>query len=243
MCNKCCESDVPMIDKAILECSKITKKVNELMQESVEQPKKVSKYDYPIVNSYSIEERKKMIEQSFETILDAMGVDRAWDENFFHTPHRVAKMYVYEIFKWLFQSIDDLNVSTFNNAKEYGWIVMVGPLEVKSVCAHHFQPFIGNARIGYVPKNRLIGLSKFSRIVDHFSRKPQTQELLVEEIAQFLMEKLNTKDVAVVIKAEHFCMKLRWVEEPCAQTATTSMNGIFMHWPSARDEFYKLIQL
>lgn len=188
------------------------------------------------------EERIEMVTKSMTKVLEDLGIDFT-DDNFTKTPYRWAKKVVNETMRGLFDKIEDLNLTTFDNKKWYKGIVLVGPIQVKSQCAHHLENVIGEAYIGYIPKDRLLGLSKFSRIVDHFSRKPSTQELLIEEISQFLQKTLDTNDIAVVIKAEHHCMKVRGVEEPCANTATASMNGLFMHSDSTREEFYELLKL
>jgi len=196
-----------------------------------------------LIDKLTKEERKVKIEKHFKEILIAMWIDIEKDDNFTNTPYRIAKMFIDEIFNWLYDDPSKIKFSVFDNKNKYWWIVMVGPIEIKSTCAHHFMPFVWSCRIWYIPDKKLVWLSKFSRIVDHFARKPQTQELLVEEISNFLIQKLQTQNIAVLIKAEHFCMKVRWVEEPCCNTATASMNWSFLKSKNTRQEFYKLIEI
>jgi GTP cyclohydrolase IA len=111
---------------------------------------------------------------------------------------------------------------------------------VKSVCEHHFVPFIGIAHVAYLPRNAVLGLSKFNRVVDFFSRRPQIQERLTEQISAALCYILQTDDVAVVIQAKHFCVALRGVQDHVSDTTTSKVKGRFKSVPELRAEFLAL---
>jgi GTP cyclohydrolase I len=111
---------------------------------------------------------------------------------------------------------------------------------VKSVCEHHFVPFIGIAHIAYIPHDRVLGLSKFNRVVDFFSRRPQIQERLTEQVSAALRYILQTNDLAVVIQAKHFCVALRGVQDHLSDTTTSKLKGRFLSVPELRAEFLSL---
>lgn len=182
------------------------------------------------------------VAKAVNQLMIAMWLDMK-DPSLKDTPTRVAKMYVTETCKWLY--IDPPIITTFPNEGESGYdgIVLVKDIEVKSLCEHHLQPFIGKCHIAYIPGTKIVGLSKFARVVDYWSRRPQVQERLTTQIFNHLVDVLGTDNVAVIIKSEHFCMKLRGVEEPCSSTITSKLGGLFMHGEKARDELYKLIEL
>ena len=181
------------------------------------------------------------VEKSFFNVMEAMGLDMN-DASLKDTPARVAKMYVTEVCKWLYEK--EPKITTFPNDWKFDQMVLVRDLEVKSLCEHHFQPFIWKAYIAYIPQDIVVGLSKFSRIVDFFARRPQVQERLTMQIFNFLTDILKTDNVAVILKAEHFCMKLRWVEEPCSDTVTSQLWWVFRDEKSqARQEFLSLLKL
>jgi GTP cyclohydrolase I len=119
-------------------------------------------------------------------------------------------------------------------------LVIVHGSDVLSMCEHHFVPFVGNACVGYIPNTVVLGLSKISRIVDFFSRRPQIQERLAAQIHATLANILGTEDVAVIIRAEHMCMRLRGVKQANAFTTTSKMSGKFMDKPALREEFLML---
>ena len=121
---------------------------------------------------------------------------------------------------------------------KYEGIVCTGGCEVRSLCAHHHQYIRGECFIAYRPRKVLVGLSKFNRVVDFFSRKPQTQEILTKQIADFLKKKLDTEDVAVYIRASHGCMEMRGVRAHDSCTKTVDLGGIFLREDKARNEFY-----
>jgi len=181
--------------------------------------------------------KKAEIERTFKDFMLALWLDLN-DDNFVGTPDRVARMYINETCSSLFNDIWDLKITDFDNKNNYNWMVVVKDIEVHSMCAHHFQNFDWYCQIAYIPGKKIIWLSKFSRIVDFFSRKPQTQEFLIQEIFEFLKNKLQTENIAISIDCIHNCMKVRWVEEPCSSTATALMWGLFLHSEATRNEFW-----
>lgn len=175
--------------------------------------------------------------QSFKVFMLAMGLNLN-DPSLKDTPKRVAKMFFFETCRWLY--VDPPEITTFPN-NWYSGMVLVKDIEVKSLCEHHFQPFIWKCHIAYVPNKKLVWLSKFSRVVDHFSRKPQVQERLTIEIFDYLKEILQTDNIAVIINCEHFCMKIRWVEEPCSNTITSQLWWVFFDDEKTRSELYNIL--
>jgi GTP cyclohydrolase I len=166
-----------------------------------------------------------------------MGLDLQ-DDSLRGTPKRIAKMYCEEVFTGLdYRNFPEC--STFLKKVDVDEMVAVTGISVKSMCEHHFLPFIGTACVGYLPNEYILGLSKFNRVVDFFSRRPQVQERLVNQIGLALQEILGTDDVAVVIRAEHYCVKLRGVQDG-GNTTTSYMSGKFRTVPELRAEFLTL---
>ena len=131
-------------------------------------------------------------------------------------------------------------MTTFANTEGYDEMVLVEGIPVRSLCEHHMLPFVGVAHIGYLPGQRILGLSKFARLVDFFARRAQTQERLTKQIADYLQSQLAPRGVGVVIQAEHSCMSLRGVRAHGARTVTSAMFGHLREDPSARAEFLSL---
>lgn len=183
----------------------------------------------------------KNLEDCFATFMQEMWLDMN-DPSLKDTPRRVAKMFALETCSGLYK--DPPKITTFPNEgnNAYNGIVLVKDIEIKSLCEHHFQPFIGKCHIAYIPENKVVGLSKFARIVDYFARRPQVQERLTIQIYNFLVKVLETENVAVIISSEHLCMSLRGVEEPCSSTVTSKVGGLFMHGEKTRDEFFQLLK-
>lgn len=170
-------------------------------------------------------------------ILASLGLDTR-DDSISGTPRRVTKMYCDEIFSGLDYDLFP-KCTTVENKARYDEVISVRGADVLSVCEHHFIPFIGHADVAYIPSTKILGLSKFNRVVDFFSRRPQIQERLTLQIYAALSLILETEDVAVVIKAEHFCVRLRGVKQQ-SETITSKMGGRFMSKPELREEFLTL---
>lgn len=173
----------------------------------------------------SDDEKIKKISHHFTEIMQALGLDLE-DESLKGTPHRVAKMYVKEIFQGLNPS-NRPNAKKFDNNYSYDDLVVVKNINVTSFCEHHFLPFLGKAHVAYKSSGRVIGLSKINRLVDYYSRRPQVQERLTLQIADELEASLNTTDVAVFIESKHFCVSTRGIKDRESSTVTTEYRGAF----------------
>lgn len=160
-----------------------------------------------------------------------------------NTPGRVARMFREEVLAaYRPGALDDL-VSSFRMFPTGGAqeMVTMGPVSFHSTCAHHVLPFFGEAFVGYVPGERLVGLSKIPRVIRHFSQKLQTQERLTMEVADFLEEHLEPMGVAVVLRARHLCMEARGVRAPGVVTRTAALRGVAESNPEVKQEFYSLL--
>lgn len=150
------------------------------------------------------------------------------------TPRRMAHAYAEML------DVPAFDFTTFPNPDGYDELVLVEDIPVRSLCEHHMLPFAGVAHIGYLPDQRILGLSKFARVADFFSRRPQTQERLTKQIAEHLQLQLSPRGVGVVIEAEHSCMSLRGVRAVGARTVTSALFGTLRENPSSRAEFLSL---
>nr|DAG98756.1 MAG TPA: GTP cyclohydrolase I [Herelleviridae sp.] len=186
------------------------------------------------------DERLVTITRNVSEIMKALGLDLK-DDSLCETPRRIAKMYLNEIF-WGLDYNNFPKITTIENKMQYDNVLLERHIKVNSTCEHHFIPMIGEAFIAYLPDKKVIGLSKINRIVEFFSRRPQVQERLTEQIFHTLCMLLETDNVAVLIKAEHTCVKLRGVEDTNSDTLTSRLGGIFFNSPS-RNEFYQSIRL
>jgi GTP cyclohydrolase I len=166
-------------------------------------------------------------------LLDALGVDRSAD-GLEDTPARVAKALAEML------SPEPFNVTTFANQEGYDELVVARAIPFASLCEHHLLPFSGFAYVGYLPDERLVGLSKLARVVDHFSRRLQVQERLTAQVANFLQDTLQPKGVGVVLEAEHLCMSLRGVRAGGSRTVTSALKGLVRDDPRTRSEFLSL---
>ncbi len=147
------------------------------------------------------------------------------DPNFVETPERVAKMYL-EMFHGLLEGSEP-KVTTFPNEGDYHHMVIEREIPFYSMCAHHFVPFYGHAHIAYIPESRIVGLSKLPRILEFYAKRPQLQERLTEQVAEFLWSQLRPRGVMVVIEARHLCVEMRGVKKPGALTTTSALRGCF----------------
>lgn len=182
---------------------------------------------------------KARIERAVREILEAVGEDPD-REGLQETPSRVARMYE-EIFSGL-DSDPKEHLKLFNEGGRHEELVLVKDIPLYSVCEHHLLPFIGRAHIAYIPKDgRIIGLSKFARIVDCFARRPQVQERLTAQIADFLYEELEPLGVAVFIEAEHLCMTMRGARAAGSSTQTSALRGCMRSDAKTRAEVMALL--
>lgn len=181
---------------------------------------------------------KERIENAVREILIAIGEDPD-REGLVETPSRVARMYE-EIFAGLSDN-PERHLKLFNEGKN-DEMVVVRDIPMYSMCEHHLLPFIGKAHIAYIPNNnKVIGLSKLARIVDNFSKRPQLQERITAQVADFLEENLSPKGVAVVIEAEHLCMTMRGARAAGAVTQTSALRGTMKSDARTRAEAMSLL--
>lgn len=188
-------------------------------------------------NKLSDKAKKEIIEDSFRKIMQTLGLDLD-DDSLQETPKRVSKMYVEEIFKGL-KDENFPKITTVENKFEYDQMLIETGIEVKSVCEHHFVPIIGKATVAYIPSEKVLGLSKFNRVVDYYSRRPQVQERLTQQIQAKLVELLETENVAVTIDAIHYCVHMRGIEHTNCTTRTTALSGVFKDDAMVRAEFFR----
>ncbi len=186
------------------------------------------------------EELKKEIEGKLQGVFDSLVIDTANDHNTHETARRVAKMYVDEVFKGRYHPMP--KVTDFPNAKELDEIYTLGPITVRSACSHHFVPIVGQAWIGILPSDRVIGISKFNRIVDWVMSRPHIQEEAAIMVADTIEDLIKPKGLAFVIKAQHMCMTWRGVKEPETKMVNSIVRGAFRHDPHMKKEFFDLIR-
>lgn len=186
-------------------------------------------------NSLSDDEKKAKIETHFRAILETLGLDLE-NDSIKDSPKRIARMYVDEIFRGL-QTEHFPKVTVIENDMKYDQMIVCRDITVISTCEHHFVTIDGKATIAYIPKNKVIGLSKLNRIADFFSRRPQVQERLTKQIADCLVHVLDTEDVAVHINAKHYCVVSRGIEDASSSTITSDLRGDFRNDSRTRIEF------
>lgn len=184
----------------------------------------------------SDEEKIKNIQHHFSKIMQELGLDLE-DESLSGTPYRFAKMYVKELFYGLNPNSKP-KLSVFPNKYGYKKMLIEHNITIDSSCEHHFLPITGHAHIGYIPNEKVIGLSKINRLVDYYSHRPQVQERLCLQILNDLQETLNTKSVIVVLNAKHLCVSSRGIKDKDSSTTTIEFGGYFENIES-RNEFFQ----
>ena len=186
----------------------------------------------------SDEQKMNTIEKHFHIIMEEMGLDMT-DDSLQGTPHRVAKMFIQEIFSGL-DPKNKPKISVFDNSYNYDKMLVEANISFNSTCEHHFLPIVGKAHIGYVSSGKVIGLSKLNRIVDYYSRRPQVQERLIMQIFNELKTVLETDNVIVVMEAKHLCVSSRGIKDESSFTSTIQYGGIFDKKEN-RNDFFNLI--
>jgi GTP cyclohydrolase I len=180
-----------------------------------------------------------IIRDKFKDIMVALGMDLD-DDSLMDTPNRVAKMYVNEIFQGL--NYDKFpKCTTVENKMKYDEMVIEKDITAISSCEHHFVTIDQKVAIGYIPKDRVLGLSKLNRISKFFAQRPQIQERYAEQVFHALEYILGTDDIAVIVKGKHFCVSQRGVEDSSSLTITSKLGGCFKADPSVRKEFMDLV--
>ncbi|TFV92399.1 GTP cyclohydrolase I FolE [Algoriphagus kandeliae] len=183
----------------------------------------------------------ELIEKHFKEIMNILGLDLT-DDSLKGTPHRVAKMYVKEVFSGL-NPKNKPNAKLFENKFQYNQMLVEKDITFFSHCEHHFVPIYGRAHVAYISNGHVIGLSKINRIVQYFSKRPQVQERLTMQIGNELKEALGTEDVAVIMDAYHMCVSSRGINDTNSSTVTSFYSGKFETDEQTRTEFLKYINL
>jgi GTP cyclohydrolase I len=181
------------------------------------------------------------IEKHMTEVMRLLNLDLN-DDSLQDTPRRVAKMLVNELC-WGLDYANFPKATVVENKMQYDEMVLERNIMVKSMCEHHWQSIYGVAHVAYIPGEKVLGLSKLNRVVEFFSRRPQVQERLTAQVCSALQEVLGTENVAVCIVAEHGCVRMRGVEDPCSDTVTSQLGGVFKSDPAVRAEFFSLINL
>jgi len=186
-----------------------------------------------------LEELQDEVEKNFQAVLESLVIDTENDHNTRETAHRVAKMFINEVFSGRYNSMP--NVTAFPNMG-YKSLYTSGPISVRSTCAHHFQNIVGKAYVGVFPGKEVIGLSKFNRLIHWIAERPQIQEEMTMQIADAVEEVTSADGVAIVVRAEHMCMTHRGVKEHESDMTTSVMRGDFRNDPELKKEFLTLMQ-
>ena len=205
---------------------------NHLVAKGVETPQTTS--------TLSRTDKINIIEGNFKTIMETLGLDIT-DDSLMDTPKRVAKMYVNEIF-WGLDYEAFPKCTTVQNKMNYDEMVIEKNINVQSNCEHHLVVIDGFATVAYIPGKTVLGLSKINRVVEYFSKRPQIQERLTEQVYYALQYILDTDDIAVVVDAQHFCVKSRGVEDVGSRTITSKLGGVFKEIPTVRQEFLSFVR-
>ena len=183
----------------------------------------------------SRDEKYTRIRDAMTQVATALGLDLK-DDSLQETPHRIAKMYVDEIFSGLnYESFP--KISLIKNKMNTEEMIKVKAVKVISTCEHHFVTIDGLANVAYLPGKKIIGLSKINRIVSFFAQRPQVQERLTQQILVALQTLLDTRDVAVFVDATHYCVKARGIMDASSRTETSALGGLFKSDQSLRDNF------
>ena len=205
---------------------------NALRQKGIETPM--------IVLDESKDERRTNIEQHMREVLRLIGLDLR-DDSIEETPSRLAKMFVDEIFSGL-DYANFPKITNIANRMKVSEMVLVDDITLTSTCEHHFVTIDGKVAVAYYPKKWVIGLSKINRVVQFFAQRPQVQERFTEQILTAFQTILETEDVAVYVKATHFCVKCRGVKDTNSYTVTSAFGGVFLDDRDVRKEFLTLIK-
>ncbi len=184
---------------------------------------------------------REQAEQAVRVLLEWTG-DNPDREGLIETPKRVVKAYE-QFFEGYTQDPEEVLRKTFEEVEGYDEMVIVKDIRLESHCEHHMVPILGIAHVGYIPNNRVVGISKLARIVDIFGKRLQTQETMTSQIANTIQKVLDPKGVAVVIDANHQCMSTRGVHKTTSSTVTSAMKGIFKENAVTRHEFLSFVNL
>nr|WP_297347254.1 GTP cyclohydrolase I FolE [uncultured Glaciecola sp.] len=191
-------------------------------------------------NGLSNEEKRIRIQAAMRDVMETLGLDLA-DDSLQDTPNRIAKMYVNEIFSGLdYRAFP--KITQIENKMSIDQPVQVTGISLTSTCEHHFVTIDGTATVSYIPKDKVLGLSKINRLVGFFAQRPQVQERLTQQVMVAIQALTGTDDVAVTINATHYCVKARGIRDSQSYTKTSSLGGAFNSNPDLRREFYNSTQ-
>lgn len=194
----------------------------------------------PYIKEGELPELQKEVSAKFKELLECMLIDVEKDHNTKGTADRVAKMFLNEVYKGRYHPMPRL--TEFPNYKNLDEIFTIGPIPIRSACSHHFVPIIGNVWIGIKPKEKIIGLSKFNRVVDWIASRPHIQEELSIMIADQIQELCDPEGIGVAVKAQHLCMTWRGVKDAETQMVNSIVRGSFRENPEQKKEFMSLIK-
>lgn len=188
-----------------------------------------------------LERLQAEVQENLQRVLDALVIDTAGDHNTRDTAKRVAKMFLTEVFRGRYEPMPP--VTEFPNIERLNELMIVGPVTVRSACSHHLCPIIGQVWVGVMPNEHsaLIGLSKYARLVEWVMARPQIQEEAVIQLADLLQEKMRPDGLAIVLKADHYCMQWRGVKDMDSKMVNSVMRGSFLKNPDLRREFLSLL--
>jgi GTP cyclohydrolase I len=188
-----------------------------------------------------LERLQTEVQENLQRVLDALVIDTASDHNTQDTAKRVAKMFLTEVFRGRYAPMPP--VTEFPNIAHLNELMIVGPVTVRSACSHHLCPIIGQVWVGVMPNEHsaLIGLSKYARLVEWVMARPQIQEEAVIQLADLLQEKMRPDGLAIVLKADHYCMQWRGVKDMDSKMVNSVMRGSFLKNPDLRREFLSLL--
>ncbi|WP_028978190.1 GTP cyclohydrolase I FolE [Sporocytophaga myxococcoides] len=181
----------------------------------------------------------KLIQKHFREIMYLLGLDLR-DDSLSGTPHRVAKMYVKEVFSGL-NPANKPNIKLFDNKYRYNEMLIEKDITLYSYCEHHFVPIIGKVHVAYISGGKVIGLSKINRLVQYYAKRPQVQERLTNQISEGLKEALQSEDVAVIVDAVHLCVSSRGIQDTSSSTITANYSGVFQK-EKRKEEFLGLLK-
>ncbi len=189
-----------------------------------------------VENHLSNEQKRERIQASMQDIMETLGLDMD-DDSLVETPSRIAKMYVDEIFSGLdYRQFP--KITQIENKMELSQPVHVSSISLTSTCEHHFVTIDGTADVAYIPKNKILGLSKINRLVGFFAQRPQVQERLTQQVLVAIQALTGSDDVAVSINATHYCVKARGIRDTNSYTKTSALGGLFNSDRQLRAEFF-----
>jgi GTP cyclohydrolase I len=194
----------------------------------------------PYLQEGELDELENEVIDKVRALLRSLVIDIDQDHNTEETAERVARMYLHEVFKGRYH--EQPKIASFPNVKNLDEIYTVGPITVRSACSHHLVPILGNCWIGIKPGERVIGLSKFSRVADWVFSRPHIQEEAVIIVADEIERLCQPKGLAILVKAQHYCMKWRGVKELQTSMINSVVRGDFRHDPSLKQEFFELVK-